>query len=317
MFYPEEIIFAPASSCNLHCSHCFSGRDYCRETFTAEEACAFLDSCLAAGRGDLLVGFSGGEPFLRADFLCTVSAFAAGKGFLFSRVMTNGMFGASPEERRKMLSRLFDAGFDGKVALSFDRFHGQSPEEAAEFLFAVLDCAGDSSAAEIWSVIPADGEDRAFFRAFRQMAEILGAGAPSWRAFRKPGRFLLRGNGFFIPVYRSRQSFSAADMRWNARRWFREDFCRGPGNCFFVHPDGMVAPCCGFSNRQPELLLGPAGAGYTELMRRAGCSPAVEACFVRGLASLRKELEAQGFSFPGKTEDPCAFCGYTAAGCNR
>ena len=99
--------------------------------------------------------------------------------------------------------------------------------------------------------------------------------------------------------------------------WFREDFCRGPGNCFFVHPDGMVAPCCGFSNRQPELLLGPAGAGYTELMRRAGCSPAVEACFVRGLASLRKELEAQGFSFPGKTEDPCAFCGYTAAGCNR
>ena len=126
MFYPEEIIFAPASSCNLHCSHCFSGRDYCRETFTAEEACAFLDSCLAAGRGDLLVGFSGGEPFLRADFLCTVSAFAAGKGFLFSRVMTNGMFGASPEERRKMLSRLFDAGFDGKVALSFDRFHGQS-----------------------------------------------------------------------------------------------------------------------------------------------------------------------------------------------
>ena len=70
-------------------------------------------------------------------------------------------------------------------------------------------------------------------------------------------------------------------------------------------------------NKLVALLLGPAGAGYTELMRRAGCSPAVEACFVRGLASLRKELEAQGFSFPGKTEDPCAFCGYTAAGCNR
>ena len=102
MFFPEEVIFAPTAECNLACAHCFAHSPSTgqKDALTAAAACSFLSSCLEAGREDILVGFSGGEPFLRLDFLTQVSAFAAEQGFLFSRVITNGAFGSSDAEGR-------------------------------------------------------------------------------------------------------------------------------------------------------------------------------------------------------------------------
>lgn len=312
VFYPDEVIFAPTAACNLGCAHCFSraiGPE--KEALSVEGACAFLSSCLAAGREDILVGFSGGEPFLRLDFLCEVSAFAAKKGFLFSRVITNGAFGASHGERVKALKRLFGAGFDGKVALSFDSFHGQGAKAAARFIRAAIDISGDSSAAEIWSAIPADLGDEAFLGAFREAAALLGAEAPlSFSRFMKPGRFLLRGKDFAVPVYRFCQSLPAGKMRWNARRWFADDLCEGLGRCFFAHPGGDVAPCCGFANSHPALSIGRIGDGYAALLEKALSSRAVGICQGTGLEAFRKQLEDKGVKFPGKTDDQCAFCAY-------
>ena len=311
MFFAEEVIFAPTAACNLSCAHCFAYPPPLmqNEALSAEAACAFLSSCLDAGREDILVGFSGGEPFLRLEFLAQVSAFAAERGFLFSRVTTNGAFGASEAKREEALKALFDAGFDGKVALSFDSFHGQGAKEAARFIRSCLDISADNSAVELWSAIPARSTDAEFYCTFCEAAALLGCEVPvSAEAFAKPCRFLLRGRDFAIPVYRFRQSLPAALMRWDAARWFEDDLCEGVGRCFFVHPDGSVAPCCGFANAQAHLLMGKIDHGYAALMQKALSSPAVRICQETGLSAFRKKLERRGVELPGKTDDICAFC---------
>ena len=312
MFFPEEVIFAPAAACNLSCPHCFAQSPaFNKKALAAESAAAFLSSCLDAGREDILVGFSGGEPFLRLEFLAEVSAFAAAKGLMFSRVITNGAFGSSHQERENALEALFAAGFDGKVALSFDSFHGQAAKDAASFICSALEISGDNSSAEIWSAIPEGSSDAAFYSVFCEAAALLGCDARiSLSAFMKPCRFLLRGRDFAVPVHRFRQSLPADAQRWNARRWFEDDLCEGPGRCFFVHPDGCAAPCCGFANAHPALLIGHISEGYSALMEKALAAPAVRICQETGLSAFRKQLEARGVNFPGKTDDPCGFCGW-------
>ena len=311
MFFAEEVIFAPTAACNLSCEHCFAYPPQSAEALSAEAACAFLSSCLDAGRDDILVGFSGGEPFLRLDFLAQVSSFAAERGLLFSRVATNGAFGQSAAKRDEALKALFGSGFDGKVSLSFDSFHGQSAKEAARFIRSCLDISGDNTAVEISSAIPAGSSDAAFYSTFCEAAALLGCEAKvSLEAFARPGRFLLIARDFAVPVYRFRQSLPAALQRWDSARWFADDLCEGVGRCFFVHPDGAVAPCCGFANSHPSLLIGKIGDGYAALMQKALCSPAVRICQETGLSAFRKKLEKSGVRLPGKTDDQCAFCGW-------
>lgn len=330
MFYPREIIFAPSNRCNLKCRHCFLSDGGAENAYSAElsaeDACSFLTSCANAERNDLLVGFSGGEPFLRLDFLCAVSRRAVELDFLFSRVITNGVFASSEKRIRADVGKLRDSGFDGKIALSFDSFHGQSPEAAAFFIRTVIDVFGDSSAAEIWSVIPAasgfDGRDEKKENPhdekccgrFLKLAELLDADIEPFpfdaAAFSKPGRFVLRGKDFFVPVYRNRQSFGVETMRWDSKQWFTDDLCEGPGHCFFVHPDGNVAPCCGFANHREVLKIGRLDDGYETLMRNASTSAAVDACYRKGLNRWRREREKEGVAFPGRTDDICAFCDY-------
>ncbi len=317
MFNPEEIIFAPSLRCNLKCPHCFlsgDGTPGAGSILDAGEACSFLKSCLESGRDDLSVGFSGGEPFLSLDFLCRVSEFAFESGFVFSRVITNGVFSNSKEEIKSALLRLRDSGFDGKIAMSFDGFHGQKAEEAAFFLRTVLDVFCDSSSAEIWSVMPSPGDSLEFYPEFLKTAEILEAEiTPCPRGsqdFFKPGRVVLRGPDFFIPVYKNRRSFGSWNLKWNGENWFSDDFCEGPGQCIYIHPDGSVAPCCGFANYRDALKIGSINDGYKALIETAAKSPAVSVCFGKGLGTWRAELESQGFRFPGKTGDICAFCDY-------
>ena len=60
-----------------------------------------------------------------------------------------------------------------------------------------------------------------------------------------------------IPVYTLPQTFPSNDNRaWQAKRWFKDDYCEGPGNIFYVHSDGNIAPCCGFANENPQLFIG-------------------------------------------------------------
>lgn len=314
MFQPEEIIFAPTGRCNLRCSHCRVSRGPAE--LSASEAVAFLDSC--AEGGVERVGFSGGEPFLRLDFLVELSRAVVDRGLFFDRLMTNGDWWAGSRELRSSLEAVFEAGFDGIVGLSYDAYHGQAPERVAEFLGAVFDIWGRKDAAEILSVRSPD--DAAFLRDLAAVAASLGGRVES--ELGEPSRivdaaYLARsesapddGTGLLVPVLRSPRSSSAGEGAWNAARWFVDDFCEGPGNVLYAHPDGSVAVCCGFANENPRLKIGTVGDSYGELMRAAAERPQVRACYDTGLGAVRQRLEAEGVRFPGKTGDICFFCDY-------
>jgi MoaA/NifB/PqqE/SkfB family radical SAM enzyme len=317
MFKPEEIIFAPTAECNLVCSHCRVTR--IPDRLEAAAAVAFLKSCRP--HGVERVGFSGGEPFLRPDFLCDVVRAAVGLDMVFGRLMTNGVWAESPQDLERTLSALHEAGFDGTFGVSVDSYHAQVTEELTRFFQTVFSVWGRRDRCEIISVMTSDGETPK--GRFESLAEKLGG-----RLLLEDGEpfsivneaFLDRteaadgeSTAMMINIIRVPYSPAAEENAWDSTVWFEDDYCRGPGNVFYVHPDGRVAVCCGFANENPGLIIGRIpNDGYRELMRRAGASPVVKACYETGLAAVRERLEANEVKFPGKTNDPCFFCDYCA-----
>lgn len=315
MFKPEEIIFAPTSECNLVCSHCRVTRGSAR--LAAEEAIAFLKKCRPHGIDR--VGFSGGEPFLDSDFLCRVSRAAVDLDMTFDRLMTNAVWFDSESELRTTLGALHDAGFDGTFGVSADSYHGQPIGDLAAFFRAVYEIWGRKDCCEIIAVMEPDGTVPA--KTFEDLAARLEG-----RLLREDGEpfsivnevFLNRSSessdasdALMINIIRVPHSAPAEENAWTTSDWFEDDFCRGPGNVFYVHPDGRVAVCCGFANENTQLIIGDVRKDdYRSLMRRASANPLVRACHATGLATTRARLEARGHKFPGKTADPCFFCDY-------
>jgi len=310
VFQPVQVIFAPTSRCNLACSHCRVRRG--PEELSAPEASAFLERC--ARGGIERVGFSGGEPFLRPDFLAEVSRTAVASGLYFDRLMTNGDWFADPADLEESLSALYEAGFDGTFGVSADAFHDQDPGRLAAFLSAVFRIWGRKDCAEILSVRAPD--EGPWLEGLRVLAERLGGrlvprtGEPRGIADAAPRREeAAAGEVLDIPILRFPRSAAGTEAGWGADRWFREDFCEGPGNVFYVHPDGSVAVCCGFANENPSLIVGNIrDDDYDSLMESARANPHVRLVYEKGLDARRRELEASGVKFPGMTDDICFFC---------
>lgn len=313
MFRPEEIIFAPTARCNLHCAHCRVTR--VPDELDAASAVAFMEDC--AARGVERVGFSGGEPFLRPDFLREVSAAAVGLGLLFDRLMTNGVWWRDEAELSEVLRGLADAGFDGKLGLSVDAYHDSTAERLGAFVLAAFEAFGRRDCVEILSVESAD--DAPLLEKLRAVAAlargslILEGGQP--RAIvgdPRPRGAPPQPDGeeLRVDIHRFPYSAAADEDAWRSESWFEDDYCAGPGNVFYVHPNGKVAVCCGFANENDDLVVGRLSEGYEALMASAARSPRVRACYETGLGERRERLEAAGTVFPGKTADLCFFCDY-------
>jgi len=317
MFKPEEIIFAPTSECNLVCSHCRVTRGPSR--LAAEDAIAFLKRCRPHGIDR--VGFSGGEPFLDPDFLFRVSRAAVDLDMTFDRLMTNAVWFDSESELRTTLGALHDAGFDGTFGVSADSYHGQVIADLAVFFRTVFEIGNRKDCCEIVAVMEPGGTVPAGM--FEDLAARLGG-----RLLREDGEpFSIVNEAFLdrsvesadtsaalmINIIRVPCSAPAEENAWTASDWFEDDFCRGPGNVFYVHPDGRIAVCCGFANENPKLVIGDLRKDdYRSLMRSASANPLVRACFATGLATTRARFEERGHRFPGRTADPCFFCDYCA-----
>lgn len=313
MFRPEEVIFAPTGRCNLACAHCRVSRP--RATLDAEAAIAFLEDCQAGGIER--VGFSGGEPFLEPDFLCAVSEAAVDLGMLFDRLMTNGVWWRDEAALRETLGRVAGAGFDGKIGLSVDTWHEQPVDRLLAFVGAAFETFGRKDCIDILSVrAPDEGPclaklgaiaERFGGRLFLEDGEPAAIRDPSFDERRATGEDL--PEALSIDIWRFPYSASADEDAWKDPRWFEDDFCEGPGNVLYVHPDGRIAACCGFANENDSLILGRLGEDdYDSVMERAASSPHIKACYETGLGSIRQCLEAEGFAFPGKTADQCFFC---------
>ena len=151
-FFPTEIIFSTTNACNLNCPHCFVKKsteklDIQKAKDLIEECCKFQDSNTYSSNLPFInkIGFTGGEPFLYKDFLFEITKFAIEKDFLFDQIMTNGCWWKSEEELSQTLQDLYDAGFDGKIGLSWDIFHNQDEEKITTFIEQVHAVFGSDS----------------------------------------------------------------------------------------------------------------------------------------------------------------------------
>lgn len=300
-FDPKEIIFSATTACNLHCEHCFVGREARR--LDIEQAVAFLRDCAASGKIER-VGFSGGEPFLYMDFLLALTKETVALDLLFDQIMTNGDWWKDEADLRNKLQTLYDAGYDGKIGLSWDEYHGQTKERMLTFIKTVQEIFGQDSI-NIQTVETSG--------ALRQAQGPLGAQKPhNTSVVPEPVEGPLKD----ISVYILPRTYSSGDPRaWQSHRWFREDYCQDPGNILYVHADGNIAPCCGFANENPELFIGRITDSYETIMNNAVSNVMVQRCFLEGLShyrshGLKKQLRACGKKLPGKTSDICSFCDF-------
>lgn len=313
-FHPTEIIFSTTTACNLHCEHCFINRT--PHKLEIADAVRLIESCVESGgqpepNGIPLpvidrIGFSGGEPFLYMDFLIEVTKAAIDHDLMFDQIMTNGDWWRDESDLVEKLQTLYDAGYDGKIGLSWDSYHGQTTERMETFIRTVQEIFGEDSI-NIQTV-----EDRGEVSPSLQPAS--GLPLPSLTGGSAP-----RNAPCFpenIPVYTLPRTYTSDDPRaWQARRWFKEDYCQGPGNILYVHADGNIAPCCGFANENPALFIGRITDSFETIMKKASTNPMIKICYEEGLShyrrhGLKKCLRSQEKKLPGTTGDICTLCDF-------
>jgi sulfatase maturation enzyme AslB (radical SAM superfamily) len=304
-FRPDEILFSPTTRCNLRCAHCNS-KNY-RADLPKKYAIRFLNAC--ADAGIKRVGFSGGEPFLTLDFLCALTKEAIQRKMLFSRIMTNGAWFKTKKELILTLTRLFRAGYDGDICISVDAFHRQDLDKVALFIRAALALWKRPDMISIAAVKGSlDAETR---KRLGKLAQLLSA-----RLTKSQHRHFIKNKDLFIKIFYIGLSpvGKAALLKnpWDGE-WFRDDFCKGPGNVFFVLPDGAVKPCCGYGNNNEIFTIGSIKHDTVQkLLRNAQKNRFVAKIFSTGLHPIRRALQRSGIRFPGKTSNHCFFCYYLA-----
>ncbi|MCR4790480.1 MAG: hypothetical protein K5839_05320 [Treponemataceae bacterium] len=308
-FSTDEIIFAATDSCNLKCAHCFVERKGLK--LDCEKATHFIENCLnSSPEIEWKVGFTGGEPFLNLDFLCSVSKFCVEKGIIFDRIMTNALWWKNEKELAEKLTRLYESGYDGKIGISFDTFHGGDFRYTAKFCRKVFEIWKNPSMIEIQATYAGKENFLHTMQKQKTVLKLLALELGGKIKFKKNSG-IIENSDFMISFYLNHQSLQSENSScWKDKKWFKDDFCAGPGHIFFVHPDGNIAPCCGYANENPELFIGTIDDDYQTLMKKAESSRMIKLCYEEGLENFRKKLEKDGRKFPGKTNDICMFCDY-------
>lgn len=303
-FWPKEVLFSPTTNCNLHCAHC--DIEQTPEILSKRVAIKFLAAC--ARMGIKRVGFTGGEPFLALEFLCAISKEAARLNMLFGRIMTNGGWFHTDKELILALKRLFRAGYDGDLCLSIDAFHRQDIRKCVSFIRTAAAIWGRYDIVSIAAVKGA--KERQTRRRFASLAQAICG-----RLITSGGRpVAIKSENLFIRISYIDLSpiGKAAGLKkaWDGR-WFKDDLCKGPGNVFFVLPDGAVKPCCGYAADSDILTIGSIKRDSPEqLIRNARNNRFITAVFSSGLHPIRRRFEKNGLRFPGKTTNHCFFCHY-------
>jgi MoaA/NifB/PqqE/SkfB family radical SAM enzyme len=289
LFRPEEVLFSLTGKCNLDCPHCSGKAAGAR--FPENSAKRFLRECLRLGINR--VGFTGGEPFLETELLCRMSGYARRLGYLFDRVMTNGVWYKSKRDLVRAFKKLHASGFDGSICVSVDAFHDSKPRKIAAFI---------NLACKIWD--RPDIISIAYVGPKRQEA--------TRRAIEKLSGLL--DEGLFVKL--NRIDLSVVGRAENiARLWngrcIKEDYCRGPGNVLYVLPDGSVRPCCGYASPHGRLISGNIKRDSArDICRNIKNNRFISTVFGSGIGRLRRRLEIAGFKFAGMTDNHCALCDY-------
>ncbi|MFH0764583.1 MAG: radical SAM protein [Candidatus Omnitrophota bacterium] len=303
-FRPKEILFSPTGNCNLSCPHCANVKS--AAVLPQKLAKKFLAASAKVGVNR--VGFTGGEPFLALDFLCGVTAQAAGEGFLFDRIMTNGVWFRDEKHLRDSLTRLNESGYDGDICVSVDAFHRQGLEKTACFIETACAIWRRPDAISIACVRGA--RENSAEKKLRSLARLL-KGRLAGFGTNRPN---IKSKTLFIKIFNIDLSpiGKASNLKdpWDGR-WFKEDYCEGPGNVFFVTPSGDVKPCCGYANDPAVFTIGNIRKDSPNaILKNFRKNRLLYAIFNSGLARIRRRLKRLGVIFPGKTGSHCYFCHY-------
>ena len=312
-FSPTEIIFAATNACNLHCKHCFIERS--PHKLEIKDAVALIESCVKAGSDVDRIGFSGGEPFLYMDFLVEITKAAVANDLMFDQIMTNGDWWRDEADLRDKLQTIYDAGYDGKIGLSWDTYHGQSTERMETFIRNVQDIFGAESI-NIQTV--KDTEQGPSLQGAKKVPSLRGAQRRGNQQCKELSQSWIASPSARndVTVYTLPRTYTSDDPRaWQARRWFKEDYCEGPGHILYVHADGNIAPCCGFANENPALFIGTIHDSFEKIIQNAKQNKMLKICYEEGLShyrhhGLKKCLRSQKKKLPGTTGDICTLCDF-------
>lgn len=305
-FRPNYLSFAGTYQCNLSCPHCSVPIEW-PDRLDVGIALRFLND--AWRFGIRILGFTGGEPFLYPEFLFALCRRGAKLGFRFDKVMTNGVWYRNKRHLNRTLKDLAQTGFDGKIGLSVDKFHGLPIEQLAVFCRSARGCFARDS---IISLSYASRRPDLGLEPIERLAKVLD-GIIEWSPLLS--RYLLVSKDMTMvlnwnhlaPVERA-ESFGGD---WGGT-WFQEDYCEGPGQALIVTPRGEVKPCCGFASDLDQLTIGNIYRDrVATIVRRARRHPYVGKVFREGLSAIRDEILAgDPEALPGATGNHCYFCWY-------
>ena len=303
-FAPKHILFSPTTKCNLNCGHCsIKQSSLCLSSKTAIN---FLKKAKTYGIEQ--IGFTGGEPFLAMNFLIPVIKAAYKQNMFFDKIVTNGVWFNSDKQLTQALTKLQTAGYDGQFCLSVDAFHNQSLNKLTLFINKTLSIYNQYNVMSLAVVFGAKEEVT--------QEKLLNLAA------KLKADYICEENISYIENNQARIDIipiqlTASDKAgkltnsWQDKNWFSEDYCRGPGNTFFIMPDGTAKPCCGYANHCHQLTIGNINKHTpAQLVKNANKNKFVKAVFTKGLSEIRKCLQKQGVKFPGKTSNHCLFCGF-------
>lgn len=305
-FRPNYISFAGTYQCNLTCPHCCVPIEW-TDRLDIPTAIRFLED--AHRQGIDLLGFTGGEPFLYAEFVIALTRRAAELGFRFDKIVTNGVWFRDPTHLHAVLTDLKDAGFTGKLGLGIDKFHGIRTEDLVTFCRSARAVFQRDN---ILSLAYASRDPHVGLEPVHMLAQALDA-VVEWSEML--GRYLLVSLDLTMtlnwnhlaPVERAEKLEGAWDGTW-----FTEDYCEGPGQALIVNPRGDVKPCCGFASDLDQLTIGNIYHDTVQdVIQKGRKHPYVGKIFRKGLTAIRDEILARDpESLPGATSNHCFFCWY-------
>jgi pyruvate-formate lyase-activating enzyme len=307
-FRPDYLSFAGTYQCNLSCPHCCVPIEW-TDRLDVDVALRFLEDARVEGVRTL--GFTGGEPFLYPEFVHAIAARAARLGYRFDKVMTNGLWWRDVPHLEATLRPLAECGFDGRVGLSVDKFHGTTEMDRLAEFCRVTRRVFDRD--NILSLSYASRHPDKGLEPVRRLAERLDA-VVDWSAVLR--RYLLVGPDFTMTLnWNHLAAVERAEhlpvQSWDGE-WFAEDYCEGPGQALIVNPRGEVKPCCGFASDLDQLTIGNIHTDTAaEVIRKGREHPFVGKVFREGLTAIRDVILARDpDALPGATSNHCYFCWY-------
>ncbi len=305
VFRPDYISFSGTYQCNLTCPHCCVPIEW-TDRLDIPTALRFLEQAHAEGIRTL--GFTGGEPFLFADFVITLARRGAELGMRFDKVMTNGVWFETETELEEILTRLKQSGFSGKIGLSIDKFHGINTDKLALF------CLVTKRVFERDNIISLSYSSRQpdqGLEPIHKLATVLD-GVVDWSDMLH--RYLLVTPDFTMTLNwnhlaQVERAESLPGNPWDGE-WFQEDYCEGPGQALIINPKGEVKPCCGFASDLDQLTIGNIYQhSASEVIEQGRNHPYVGKVFREGLTAIRDEILARDpQAFPEGTTNHCFFC---------